>query len=113
MYSLIVFKDGILSHGKKIYILGKICLYFGGFLGEAELILRTWGAKENTFRELRKFLSLIWADQCIIFKDQVSKDPPGRPGGSKISRVFAVFKKMTKFAICMEARVTCTWCSMR
>ena len=26
------------------------------FWGEAELILRIWGSKENTFRELRNFL---------------------------------------------------------
>ena len=33
-------------------------------MGEAELILRIWGAKENTFRELRNFLSGIWGEQC-------------------------------------------------
>ena len=44
---------------------------------EAELNLRIWGAKENTFRELRDFLSVILGDQCIIFRDQGSTDPPG------------------------------------
>ena len=38
-----------------------------GIWGEAELILRIWGAKENTFRELRNFYH-----QCIIFRDQWS-----------------------------------------
>ena len=52
-------------------------LTFWGILGEAELILRIWGAKENIFRELRYFLSGIWGDKCIIFRDQGSTDPPG------------------------------------
>ena len=42
------------------------------FWGEAELILRIWGAKKNIFSELRYFLSGSWGDQCIIFRDQVS-----------------------------------------
>ena len=50
-------------------------LIFLGIRGEAELILKIWGAKENTFRELRNFLSGIWRDQCIIFRDQGSTDP--------------------------------------
>ena len=58
-------------------ILGRIGLYFGGFGGEAELIQRIRGAKENTFRELRNFLSVIWGDQCIIFRDQGRTDPLG------------------------------------
>ena len=41
------------------------------------MILRIWGAKENTLRELRNFLSGIWGDQCNIFSDQGSTDPPG------------------------------------
>ena len=45
--------------------------------GEAELILMIWGVKENTFRELRNFLSGTWEDQCIIFKNQGGTDPPG------------------------------------
>ena len=52
-------------------------LVFWGIWREAELILRIWGAKENTLRELRNFLSGIWGDQCIIFSDQGSTDPPG------------------------------------
>ena len=53
------------------------CLIFLGNWGEAELILGTWGAKENIFRELRYFLSGSWGDQCIIFRDPGSTDPPG------------------------------------
>ena len=49
---------------------------FLGIWGEAELILRIWGAKENTFRELRNFYH-----QCIIFRDQWSTDPGGWGGG--------------------------------
>ena len=52
-------------------------LVFWGIWGEAELILRIWGAKENTLRELSNFLSGIWGDQCIIFSDQGSTDPLG------------------------------------
>ena len=47
-----------------------------GIWGEAELILRIWGAKENTFRELRNFYH-----QCIIFRDQWSTTPPPPPWG--------------------------------
>ena len=55
-------------------------LIFYGIWGEAELILRIWGANENsfsTFRELRNFLSGIRGNQCIIFRDQGSTDPQG------------------------------------
>ena len=52
-------------------------LVFLGIWGEADLILRIWGAKENTFREMRTFLSGIWRDQCIIFRDQGSLDRLG------------------------------------
>ena len=57
-----------------------------GIWGEAELILRIWGAKENTFRELRNFYH-----QCIIFRDQWSTTPPlgGGGGGSKM-RTFSI-----------------------
>ena len=52
-------------------------LIFWGIWGEAELILGILGANENTFRELRKFLSGIWGDQCNIFMDQGSTDSLG------------------------------------
>ena len=51
-------------------------LIFLGIWGEAELILRIRGAKENTFRELRNLISGIWGDHCIIFRDKGSTDPP-------------------------------------
>ena len=50
-------------------------------MGEADFILRIWRAKENTFRELRNFLSGIWGDQCIIFRDEGSTDSPLGGGG--------------------------------
>ena len=49
---------------------------FLGNWGEAELILRIWGAKKNTFRELRNFLSGIWRDQWIFFRDQGPQTTP-------------------------------------
>ena len=52
-------------------------LIFLGIWGEAELILRIWGAKEKYLRELRDFLSGVWGDHCIIFRDQGSTYPPG------------------------------------
>ena len=54
-------------------------LIFLEIWGEAKLILRIWGAKENIFREQRYFLSGSWGDQCIIFRGQGSTDPPGGP----------------------------------
>ena len=36
-----------------------------------------WGAKANNFREKRKLFSGSWGDQCIIFRDLGSTDPPG------------------------------------
>ena len=53
------------------------CHIFLGIWGEAELILRILGAKENAFRELRNFFKGFGGDQCIIFRDQGSTDPPG------------------------------------
>ena len=61
---------------------------FWGILGEAELILWIGEQRKNTFRELRNFLSRIWGDQCIIFKDQGSTDPP--PGGPQYGVVMAL-----------------------
>ena len=72
MYSFIVFKFVNLILWKELN-----GLIFWGIWGEAELILRIWGAKKNIFRELRYFLSGIWGDKCIIFRDQGSTDPPG------------------------------------
>ena len=52
-------------------------LTFWGIWGEAELILRIWGANEKYFQgaEVLSFRDL--GDKCIIFRDQGSTDPPG------------------------------------
>ena len=76
LYSFIVFKYVILILRKDKYILGGICLYFWGFWGEEELILEIWGAKANTFRETRTLFAGRRGDQCIIFRDLGSTDPP-------------------------------------
>ena len=54
---------------------------FLGIWGEAELFLGIWGAKANNFREMRTLFAGRRGDQCIIFRDQGSKDPPPPPGG--------------------------------
>ena len=72
---LIVFKHVILILRKDKYILGRIGLYFL-IWGEAELFLGIWGAKANTFRETRTLFAGRRGDQCIIFRDQGSTDPP-------------------------------------
>ena len=46
---------------------------FLGIWGEAELILRIWGAKEKKLSGSRGNLG----DQCIIFRDKGSIDPLG------------------------------------
>ena len=48
-----------------------------GIWGEAELFLGIWGAKANTFREPMTVFAGRRGDQCIIFRDQGSTDPPG------------------------------------
>ena len=55
-------------------------LIFWGILGEAGRFLGIWGAKANTFRETRTLFAGRRGDQCIIFRDQGSTDPP-TPGG--------------------------------
>ena len=62
VYSLIVFKYMNLIIRKEKIHLRENWLIFGGIWGESELIFRIWGAKENTFRDLRKFLLWIWGD---------------------------------------------------
>ena len=52
-------------------------LIFLGIWGEAELFLGIWGAKANTFRETGTLFAGRREDQCIIFRDQRSTDPPG------------------------------------
>ena len=78
MYSFIVFKYANLILLKEKIHFRENWLIFLEIWREAEIILRIRRAKENTFRELRNFLSGILGDQCIIFRDQGSTDqPPG------------------------------------
>ena len=86
-----VLKYVILILRKDKYILGCFGLYFWG---EAELILGIERAKANTFRETRTLFAGRWGDQCIIFRDQGSTDPP--PWGPLLltrSQVFVVMSK--------------------
>ena len=76
VYRFIIFKYVNLILWKEKSFYGELACILGDF-GEAESILRIWGAKKNTFTELRNFLSGIWGDQCIIFRDQGSTDPLG------------------------------------
>ena len=73
----IVFKYVILILRKEKHILGRIDLYFGG-CGEKLVCFYGFGEqRQNTFREPRQLFSGIWGNQCIIFRDQGSTDPPG------------------------------------
>ena len=58
--------------------------YIFGDLGKAELFLGIWGAKANTFRETMTLFAGRRGDQCIIFRDQGSTDPPPPCGASLI-----------------------------
>ena len=51
-------------------------LIFWGIWGEAELFFGIWGAKANTFREMRTLFAGRRGDQCINFRDQGKTDPP-------------------------------------
>ena len=69
----------ILILRKDKYILGRNYLYFLGS-GEKLVFFKGFGEqRQNTFREPRQLFSGIWGDQCIIFRDQGSTDPPGGP----------------------------------
>ena len=72
VYSFIVFK-----HMERKIHFRENWLIFWGICGEVELVLRIWGAKEKYFKGAEEFSSRIWGDQCIIFRDQGSTDPPG------------------------------------
>ena len=83
---------------RKQNILGINLLIYLGIWGEAELILRIWGAKEKTFRELRNFLSGIWGDPCIIFRDKGSPDPPGAIWGILgVPKYVIIYVKINNF----------------
>ena len=55
----------------------EIWLRFLGIWGEAELILRIWGAKKKYFQGAEVFSFGDWGDQYIIFRHQGSIDSPG------------------------------------
>ena len=71
-----------------------ICL---GIWGEAELFLGIWGAKVNAFRETRQLFAGIRGDECIIFRDQESTDPPR---GLISAFVIRFLGSITKLATC-------------
>ena len=41
------------------------------------MTLGIWGAKPNFFQGAEDFISGIWGDLCIIFREQVNTDPAG------------------------------------
>ena len=94
LYSFIVFKYVILILRKDKYIFLENWLVFLeiwgeaelfiGIWGEAELFIGIWGAKENTFRERRTLFAGRQGDECIIFRDQESTDPPTPWGASEM-----------------------------
>ena len=65
MYSFIVFKYVKFNLTERKILFRENWLIFWGIWEEAELVLRIWGANENTFRELRNFLSGTWGDQRV------------------------------------------------
>ena len=75
LYSFIVYKYVILVLRKDTF--RENWLIFWGIWGEAELFLGIWGAKANTFREMRTLFAGRRGDQYIIFRDQGSTDPWG------------------------------------
>ena len=80
-YSFIVFKYVIIILWKNKYILGRMCLIFGDLGRSRTFFFGIWGAKANTFRESRTLFAGRLGDQCIIFRDQGSTDPPPPHGG--------------------------------
>ena len=55
--------------------------------GPSGPLVRDLGSKGKIlYRELSQLFSGIWGDQCIIFRDQGSTDPPGGP-----HQTFAVY----------------------
>ena len=85
MYKFIVFKVCEFNPMERTLHFRENWLTFWGIWGEAELILRIWVQRKTIFRELRYFLSGIWGDKCIIFRNQGSTDPP--LGGSDLINV--------------------------
>ena len=78
MYSFIVFKYVNLILWKELYIFKKNGLIFWGIWGEAELILRIWGAKERYFQGAEVLFSGIWGDNAL-FSGIKGAQPPWGP----------------------------------
>ena len=62
---------------KEKYILGRIGLYVGGFLGEADIILRIWGAKEKYFQGAEAFSFRDLKRSMHCFQGSREHRPPG------------------------------------
>ena len=61
--------------------------YILGILGEAEIILRIWGAMEKYFHGAEDFFSGIWGEQCIFFSGIKGAQTPLGPPGKAICNV--------------------------
>ena len=68
-------------YGKKIHF-RKNWLIFWGIWGETEWFLWIWQVRENTFRELRNFLSGIWGDQLNALFSGIKGAQTPSPGAS-------------------------------
>ena len=74
------------------YIFGDLGRSWSFFMGFGE-------QRQNTFREPRQLFSGIWGDQCIIFRDQGSTDPPWGPRESSPEKTDFDYTKDTKYCI--------------
>ena len=72
--------------------LGRSWSFFMGF-GEQ---------RQNIFREPRQLFSGIWGDQCIIFRDQGSTDPPGGPCESSPEKTDFDYMRKAKVQISLH-----------
>ena len=72
--------------------LGRSWSFFMGF-GEQ---------RQNTFREPRQLFSGILGDQCIIFRDQGSTDPPGGPRESSPEKTDFDYMRKAKVQISLH-----------
>ena len=94
IYSLIVFKYVVLILRKDKYILGRIGLYFWGF-GETLNYFRDLGKRRQILLGRRGHY--LQGDQCIIFRDQGSTDPPPWGGAHTLHiHNFYSFRDMTR-----------------
>ena len=60
---------------------------FGGGGGEAELILRIWGAKKKYYQGAEEFSFMELGTSMYYFQDQGSTDPPPLGGLTIIQNV--------------------------